>query len=249
MVGKLLLRGMIAGVVAGVLTFGFAKVVGEPQVDQAIAFESQMEHAHAHDHGDATADEPELVSRETQAGAGLFTGVVTYSAAFGGLFALVFAFVYGRSSKLQARPLAALLALGAFVALAVVPSLKYPANPPSVGNPDTIGFRTAMFFIMIAISLVTMVLSLKVRKALVAQWGQWNASIAAGLLFMVIIGVVQTLLPTINEVPAAFPAVLLWKFRVVALGMQAILWTTLGLLFGYLADHKLREQHSLAIAH
>lgn len=39
MVGKLLLRGMLAGIAAGLLTFAFARVAGEPQVNQAIAFE------------------------------------------------------------------------------------------------------------------------------------------------------------------------------------------------------------------
>lgn len=265
MVGSLLLRGMIAGLVAGVLTFGFAKVVGEPQVDLAIAFEektSQAQSAHEahdahaapHDHQDQATqhdhgghDDGELVSRETQAGIGLLTGVLTYSTAFGGLFALVFAFVYGRSSKLEARPLSALLAGAAFVALVVVPNLKYPANPPATSDPETIGYRTGLFFLMIAISLAATVLSLKVRQALAATWGRWNASIAAGLLFVVIIGVVQAWLPTINEVPATFPAVLLWKFRVAALGMQVVLWTTLGLVFGYLADIKLREHRSPAL--
>lgn len=37
---------------------------------------------------------------------------------------------------------------------------------------------------------------------------------------------------SINEVPAAFPSVVLWKFRVAAIGMQVIMWTTIGLLFG-----------------
>jgi ABC-type nickel/cobalt efflux system permease component RcnA len=80
MVGHLLLRGMLVGVVAGLLAFGFAKVFGEPQVDRAIAFEAQQAHAgqeHAdHQHGDH-ADHPhdhhadnadaEPVSRTTQA--------------------------------------------------------------------------------------------------------------------------------------------------------------------------------------
>ncbi|WP_241289996.1 CbtA family protein [Burkholderia stabilis] len=230
MVGKLLMRGMLAGIAAGLLTFGFAKIVGEPQVDQAISFEEKLDAAksdeHGHDH------EVELVSRHTQAGLGLLTGVVTYGAAFGGLFSLVFAFAYGRGSRLPARPLAAWLALAAFVALVVVPNIKYPANPPSVGDPDTIGYRTGLFFLMIAISIATMVFSVSVRRHLLAKLGQWNASIVAGLVFVAIIAAVQLGLPSINEVPAAFPAALLWKFRVAAIGMQVIMWTTIGLLFG-----------------
>ena len=230
MVGKLLVRGMLAGIAAGLLTFGFARLVGEPQVDQAISFEEKAEAAH----GDAP--EPELVSRDTQAGLGLLTGVVTYGAAFGGLFSLVFAYAYGRAGALSARALSAWLALGAFIALVIVPNIKYPANPPSVGDPETIGMRTGLFFLMIAISLTALVFSLKVRRRAVMKLGAWNGSIVAGLVFVGIIAAVQLSMPAINEVPAAFPAVLLWKFRVAAIGMQVIMWTTIGLLFGALVE-------------
>ncbi|MFM0504766.1 CbtA family protein [Paraburkholderia caffeinilytica] len=230
MVGKLLVRGMLAGIAAGLLTFGFARLVGEPQVDQAISFEEKADAAKGE------APEPELVSRGTQAGLGLLTGVVTYGAAFGGLFSLVFAYAYGRVGALSARALSAWLALGAFITLVIVPNIKYPANPPSVGDPETIGMRTGLFFLMIAISLAAMVFSLKVRRRAALKLGAWNGSIVAGLVFVVIIAAVQLSMPTINEVPAAFPAVLLWKFRVAAIGMQVIMWTTVGLLFGALVE-------------
>lgn len=230
MVGKLLVRGMLAGIAAGLLTFGFARLVGEPQVDQAISFEEKADAAKGE------APEPELVSRDTQAGLGLLTGVVTYGAAFGGLFSLVFAYAYGRVGALSARALSAWLALGAFITLVIVPNIKYPANPPSVGDPETIGMRTGLFFLMIAISLAAMVFSLKVRRRAALKLGAWNGSIVAGMVFVVIIAAVQLSMPTINEVPAAFPAVLLWKFRVAAIGMQVIMWTTVGLLFGALVE-------------
>ncbi|WP_109475931.1 CbtA family protein [Paraburkholderia sp. C35] len=230
MVGKLLVRGMLAGIAAGLLTFGFAKTFGEPQVDQAISFEEKMDAAKGE------APEPELVSRPTQAGLGLFTGVITYGAAIGGLFSLTFAYLYGRASRLGVRPLSAWLALAAFVSVVIVPNLKYPANPPSVGDPETIGYRTGLFFLMIAISIAAMVFSLKVRRVASVSLGPWNGSIVGGLVYVVIIAVVQFGLPVINEVPAAFPAVVLWKFRVAAIGMQVIMWTTIGLLFGALVE-------------
>ncbi|HEY2608913.1 CbtA family protein [Paraburkholderia sp. RL18-103-BIB-C] len=230
MVGKLLVRGMLAGIAAGLLTFGFARLMGEPQVDQAISFEEKADAAKGE------APEPELVSRETQAGLGLLTGVVTYGAAFGGLFSLVFAYAYGRAGALSVRALSAWLALGAFIALVIVPNIKYPANPPSVGDPETIGTRTGLFFLMIAISLAAMMFSLKVRRRAVMKLGAWNGSIVAGVVFVAIIVAVQLSMPAINEVPAAFPAVLLWKFRVAAIGMQVIMWATIGLLFGALVE-------------
>lgn len=93
MVRTLLIRGMLVGFLAGILVFSFAKVFGEPQVDHAIAFESAMDEAKAKadlERGIHDVEEPELVSRKLQASYGLLTGVMVYSTAFGGLFALVF---------------------------------------------------------------------------------------------------------------------------------------------------------------
>ena len=98
MVGALLLRGMLVGVVAGLLCFGFLKIAGEPPVDSAIAFETALD-ATKNPQGQAA---PALVSRKTQAGIGLFTGVVIFNAAFGGLFALAFALAYRRIGDLMA---------------------------------------------------------------------------------------------------------------------------------------------------
>jgi hypothetical protein len=47
--------------------------------------------------------------------------------------------------------------MAAFVVLVLVPQIKYPANPPSVGNPGTIGQRTALYFGMLALSAATVV--------------------------------------------------------------------------------------------
>jgi len=249
MVGSLLLRGMLVGALAGLLAFGFARVFGEPQVERAVAFEDQIAHAvhehagtqHAdntagqhHDHAGHAEDEP--VSRSTQAGLGLFTGIVIYGAAIGGLFALVFAFAIGRVGDLGARATAGLLALAGFIAIVLVPALKYPPNPPAVGSGDTIGPRTALFFTMLALSIVAMVGVIALARRLRARFGAWNAAIIAGAGFVVVIAIVQFALPEINEVPQAFSAVLLWRFRLAALGVQVVLWATIGLLFGALAE-------------
>lgn len=249
MVGHLLLRGMLVGILAGLLSFAFLKVVGEPQVDRAIAFESQMDEAKAKVAADeakakgmpmpAEAADDELVSRPTQAGIGLFTGVSVYNVAFGGLFALVFALVYGRMGRFGARTTSAMVAGMGFVALYVVPNLKYPANPPSVGDPDTIGIRTGLYFGMILISLLAMIASHKLRAVIVDRLGGWNATIVAGAFYLVAVLAAGLLLPVINEVPDAFPAVVLWKFRIASVGAQLIMWTTIGLGFGIVAERLL----------
>ena len=137
---------MVVGILAGLLVFGFGKVFGRPQVDRAISFESALDEAEQRPGSPSIhiEEEPELVSRGVQAGLGLFTGVMVYSTAFGGLFALVFAVADRRAVNLGPRGVSALLAASGFIAVYVVPSLKYPANPPSVGAPETIGQRTAL---------------------------------------------------------------------------------------------------------
>lgn len=244
MVGALLLRGMLVGVLAGILCFGFLKIVGEPPVDRAIAFESQHGEAKAHAdaHGTPAPQEapyPELVSRGVQAGIGLFTGVAVYSAAFGGLFALAFAFFYGRIGDFGPRATAALLATMGIVAVYIVPSLKYPASPPSVGDGETIGARTALYFGLIAISLAAMTVAGMLRSRLSSRCGAWNACLIAAAVYLIAMIAVGLALPTVDEVPAQFPAVVLWQFRIAALGAQAIMWATLGLVFGALTERAL----------
>jgi predicted cobalt transporter CbtA len=226
----LLMRGMLAGVVAGLLVFALARWIGEPQVERAIAFETTMDQAQG------KAPEPEMVTRRMQEGLGLLTGVLVYGSAMGGLFGLVYAYAYGRISVAGPRALSALLAGMGFVAIVLVPTLKYPANPPSVGNPETIGVRTGAFFLLIAFSIAAMVFSIQTGRRLHNRYGLWNASLLAAGLFVLIVSVVSHFLPEFNEVPAGFPVNLMWRFRIAALEMQVVMWATLGLLFGWLTE-------------
>ena len=51
----------------------------------------------------------------------------------------------GRAGRLSARQLSLLVAGAGFLLLYLVPFLKYPANPPAVGNDATIAQRLEMF--------------------------------------------------------------------------------------------------------
>ena len=259
MVGQLLLRGMIAGILAALLAFGFAKVYGEPMVDRAIAFETTMVVAPVPaDAGAADAAsgggmsgtdmrkadlaDPQIFSRATQSGLGLFTGLIIYGTAFGGLFALVFAFAWGRMGPLGPRSTAAVLALLGFIAVILVPGLKNPAGPPSVGDAATIVLRTQVYFGMIVLSLAGMTGAVWLARRLWVRFGGWNASIIAGAALLVGLGLVASVMPDINEVPEGFPAVVLWQFRIAAWGIQAVLWAGIGLGFGAMAERYLDAQ-------
>jgi Probable cobalt transporter subunit (CbtA) len=230
MTRSLLVRGMLVGLLAGLLAFAFALWAGEPQVERAIAFETSMDRAQG------ISPEPEMVSRKVQKSFGLLTGLAVYGTAIGGLFGLVFAFANGRLGIDHPRTLSAVLAVMGFVAMVVVPTLKYPANPPSVGNPETIGARTAAFFLLIVISVAAMVLALQVRHRLAGRLGGWNSSLSAAALFLFLVVIVSHFLPVFDEVPSGFPVTLMWRFRIAALGIQAVIWATVGLLFGWLTE-------------
>jgi hypothetical protein len=230
MVRSLLIRGMLVGLGAGLLAFAFASVFGEPQVQHAIDFE---DHLAALRHEPAA---PEVVSRGVQRTLGLLTGTVATGVALGGLLGLAFAYAYGRVGALGARATAALLALGAFVSITLIPFTKYPANPPTVGSPDTIDKRTVLFFAMIAITVLALVAAARVRRQLVPRAGAWNAAIAAGAVLLAVVAAAQLILPAVHETPAGFPADVLYRFRLASLGINATLWLTLGLGFGAAAE-------------
>ncbi|MFE0043427.1 CbtA family protein [Streptomyces albireticuli] len=229
-VRALLVRGMLAGLAAGVLALIVAYLLGEPQVDSAIAFEE----AHSHEHGGE-----EAVSRTLQSTAGLATGVLVYGVALGGIAALAFCVALGRVGRFGPRATAALVSLGALLTVYVVPFLKYPANPPAVGDPDTIAKRTTLYFLMIALSVLLAVCAVVLGKRLAPRLGAWYATVAAAAGFVVAVGLAYAFLPAINEVPEGFSATLLWRFRLSALATQLLLWTGFGLVFGHFAERLL----------
>ncbi|KND42773.1 MULTISPECIES: CbtA family protein [Streptomyces] len=232
-VRTLLVRGMLAGLAAGVLAFVFAFLIGEGPVDAAIAFEQ----ANSHEHGGE-----ELVSRTLQSTAGLATGVLVFGVAIGGIAALAFCFALGRIGRFGARATAALTALAGFLLVYLVPILKYPANPPAVGNPDTIGKRTLLFVLMIALSVLLGIAAVLLGRRLAPAWGNWNASITAGVAFVAVMAVAMAVLPHGDNTPKGFPATDLWEFRLASIGIQAVLWAGFGLLFGFLAERVLEPQ-------
>ncbi|MFO1183674.1 MAG: CbtA family protein [Bauldia sp.] len=232
MIGGLIIRGIVVGIVAGVLAFGFARAFGEGPIEAAIGFEEARSAA------TPEAAEPELFSRTVQSGIGLLTGLVAIGAAIGGLFAIGFAFANGRMG-LGTQATSALLALFGLVSIYVVPAIKYPPNPPAASDPDTIKMRTALYFIMLAVSVGAALVGWALRQRLVKQLGNWNGSLAAAGAYLVAIVAAMLLLPTLHELPEGFPADTLWDFRLSSLGIQAVLWGSIGLIFGAVVERTL----------
>lgn len=226
---SLLVWGLLAGLLGGVLAFGFASVIGEPPVEAAIAIEEQGSHDHGSDPGSAeTSAEAEPVSRDVQRTVGLAIATCAFGTALGGLVAMAFAFAYGRLRSLTPRATVLAVTAVGFVAVVLVPYVTYPPNPPAVGHAGTIGDRTAAYFGIMVISVVLAAVAVYFARA------GWLAAVGAGLAYVAAVSVAGRLLPAFHEVPDGFPAQTLWDFRVASLGTQVVLWVTIGVAFAAL---------------
>ncbi|GAA0967186.1 CbtA family protein [Acrocarpospora macrocephala] len=223
MIRPLFVRGLLAGIIAGLAAGVFAYFAGEPHIDSAIALEEAAAHTHA---------EVPLVSRSGQVG-GLFLATALYGLAVGGLFGLAFALVRGRIGPRSGSVLSITLAAAGFVAVVLVPFVKYPANPPAVGDPATIGSRTSLYLVAVAIGLLAMAAAAVAHRIFEVN-GEPVRWLATGLGFLVPVTAAWVFLPVVSEVPEGFPADLLWDFRVSSLGTQVVLWGVLGVSYAYL---------------
>jgi predicted cobalt transporter CbtA len=244
-----LLRGLLAGLLAGFATFLVAHQVGEPSVERAVA----LENAPAPSSGSAAHDEPAgghtahthsdggtTVSRGSQRTWGLLTGTVAVGVALGGIIALVAAGVVGRLGRLTPGQSTAVVTLVGFVAFALVPFLKYPANPPAVGSADTIGSRTGYYFLFVVISVVTAVAGTVLASRLWERWGAYAAVVSGTGLYLVVMVVAGVLMPTVNEV-GGFPADTLWFFRRASVLTLATMWAVIGVALTGLVGRLHRE--------
>ncbi|MFD0535589.1 CbtA family protein [Actinomadura luteofluorescens] len=254
MVRTLLVRGLLLGLLAGLVAGVFAFAVGEPRIDDAIALENaaaapghgaaaepeSATHGHesgTHEQETGKHEHGEEVSRGTQK-AGLFLATGLYGLAVGGVFALAFAGLRGRVGPRSDAALALAAAGTAFAAVIVVPFLKYPANPPAVGDPETINTRTLLYLAMIGVGLLSTAIAVTTARSVRGgPWARWSAAVLA---FVVPVAVASLLLPTVDEVPDGFPATLLWQFRITSLGTQLVFWASFGTLFGWFCDRAAR---------
>ncbi len=248
MVLPYLRRGLAAGLLAGLLAGLFAFFFGEPPLEGAIQLEEAVaeEAAGGHDHGDEVAgdhEEEEVFSRATQR-VGLFFATGLSGAFVGGLFGISYAYFRGRLGTGSDWGRSVSLAAAIFAGAVLIPFLKYPANPPTVGDPDTIGVRTASYLAMVALSLLVVLGSWYAARILRARGVSAPArQLAVGLGVVVAVGVLFLVFPAEPD-PGEFPAGLLWDFRLSALGTQLVLWAGLGAIFGLLGERANRRELS-----
>lgn len=266
---KLILRGILAGAVGGLLAWLFSLWLAEPIVDRAIEYEGARDEALAKLDGIPLDDGEPLISRAVQGGVGIGIGLVAFGIAMGALVAVTYSLCLGRTGALRARPLALLVAAAGFLTVFAIPFAKYPTSPPAASTDDTIHDRGTLFLVVLGIAVLGMVAAVVVGQALKPRLGTWNASVVVGLGYLVGIVLLFIALPPLGhlgvnvaeagyersaETPLplrddagtivfpGFPADVLAEFRAVSVGTHLILWSAIGLVFAPLAERVLRAR-------
>ena len=219
---------VVAGLAAALLVAGFHFMVTEPIIEQAIAIEDaarEMEGIH---------DTP-VISREIQGRVGLFVGFLIYGVSwallFGAAYTLSHRVLPGASAARRGMVLAAL----AYWAVCLVPFLRYPANPPGVGEPATIQYRQDLYIAVLCLSVVSTIASVAIARYL--GRGRPTGILAAVTLGLLIAfaGGMYLMLPP-NPDPIRLPLDLVFGFRLHSLAGLTLFWVILGAGFAWLVS-------------
>ncbi len=227
--GTALKAAVLAGLLAGLLVAAYHFTLTEPVIEQAIALEEQGAAARGESH------EQEVVSRDVQKGLGLFLGWGLYGALAGVVFGGVFTLAQGKLPGDAAWRRGLALAGLAFLGVALLPFLKYPANPPGVGDPNTHSFRVAVQLVFLVLSVAGTVWVVALHRALARRpatrpW-RWPVALAS---FGAYAAAIYLLMPP-NPDAVNAPADMVTAFQALSLGGLALLWAVIGLLFGFFA--------------
>jgi predicted cobalt transporter CbtA len=226
----IVVTAVLLGALAGLAGAAFHSVATEPRIDEAIAIEEAAAAGPGADHDGDDDGEEVTVSRSDQRGAGLFAAYALTGAAFGLFLAIT-------SLSLRTTtggPFRRVAVSGAILAGAVslAPWLKYPPNPPAVGDPDTVGERERLYVLTIVLAALALAglahLSARLRRAGWPDDRRIAAVVAAGV---VAFGVLFAALPPSPDA-VGVPANLVWQFRLNSLTGNLLVWTLLTLGLG-----------------
>lgn len=228
-----LFSGAVAGATLGIINQGIV----EPFIDRAIDIENQNAIAA----GELFDPTEYAAYRIWQRGGEIAAGTVL-GLSIGALFGIVFAYARdslpGSNNKKKALILAGVMWLVIFL----IPAFKYPANPPAVGDPETISYRQNIYLAFLAISgfsalglafLYRKMGAMQAKKAIVPA--VYAAIMAAAFVAMP---------PNPDDIVA--PMDLVISFRIASAFTMSVFWALLGIILGAFWD-KLKPHETAKI--
>ena len=234
--GLFIIIVLISGCFAGLIHGGLNLVIVEPYLDQAIGIENQTLFATGEEE-DTTEFWVEYNSyRIWQKGGQVLAGAIL-GTSIAALVGIVFLFV--RKTLPEGNNVKKTLILSGLMwfTIFVIPFLKYPANPPTVGETETVVLRGILFVSFIAISGLSAVGFYQIYKRLK------NRKILAFIGYAVFISIAFFLMPE-NPDEITAPMELVEEFRGASFIAVSVYWLTLGLILGGFVE-KLQERLNL----
>ena len=235
-----LLIVLISGATAGLIWGTANLVLVEPYLDAAIGIENQNLFA--------SGEEDDTLEfwieydgyRTWQKGGQILAGVIL-GTSIGALFGIVFAF--SRNSLPGENNIKKTIILAGIMWFTIyfIPFLKYPANPPTVGDGETVVLRAILYLSFIAISGFGAVGFYQLSKKIKSK-----SKIISVVGYGVFIAIVFALMPP-NPDEVNAPMDLVNGFRVMSVVGVSIFWVSVAIILGGLW-HKFRPDSQISMA-
>ena len=228
-----LASAIVAGLIGGAIASVFHELFTEPVIDRAIAAAEARAAAQSGHH----EGEP-VVSRRGQK-VGLVVGLLLYGSIWGLLVGLAIHATRGWAPGAWSRARRGAVLTGLLGwAVAIFPFMKYPANPPGVGEPDSIGYRQTLYIGFMALSVVGLVLAAAIRR----RTGGW---LAPGLFYAAWALGIYVLMPP-NPDPVQLSEAIVRPFRALSLAGLVIFWAALATALAVLGRARAESRARLA---
>ena len=230
-----LVSGALAGTIHGIVNLGIV----EPYLDEAIGIENK----NLFESGEEE-DTPQFWAeygayRDWQKGGQVLAGAIL-GTSIGALFGIIYAFsrhvLPGSNDVKKTFLLAGIM----WFTLYLIPFLKYPANPPTVGDGETVVLRAILYLSFIAISGFGAVGFYQVYKRL-----KQNTKVLAFVGYAAFIGVTFALMPP-NPDEVTAPMDLVNEFRIMSVLGVTVFWIVAAVILGTLW-HKLRPDSEISV--
>jgi predicted cobalt transporter CbtA len=226
---------LLAGTIAGTIWGAINQIAVEPYIERAI----ELEMRNAAQSGQVMSNPSEFAAyRFWQKGGEIIAGTIL-GLSIGSLYGIVFAYTHGSISGINNNKKKALIVASImWFVLFLMPALKYPPNPPAVGNPETIYYRQSLYVAFLAISgFSALGLAFLYRKMLVASSNNTKkkAIIIIPSTYAAIMAGAYLAMPA-NPDPINAPIDLIIGFRITSAITISMFWALLGVLFGAFWD-------------
>ncbi len=216
-----LISGALAGLIHGTVNFAIV----EPYLDQAIGIENQNLFASG-DEEDTSEFWVEYEGYRIWQKSGQILAGVILGTSIGALFGIVFALSKNSLPGSHYVKKSLLLAGIMWVTLYLIPFLKYPANPPTVGDSETVVLRAILYLSFIAISGMGAVAFYKLSKRF-----QNNKKLVSLIGYGIFISTVFFVMPE-NPDEITAPMNLVNEFRLMSVLGVSSFWVSVGIILG-----------------